>query len=92
MLPSFYKAGEFADETAAKSAFDNFKTVSVSQWLDIADPVLPNQVWIYKSGTEHYAKIRIISTINETRQTVPYGEISFQWVYQTDGSSTFPAK
>jgi hypothetical protein len=92
MLPSFFKAGEFADETAAKSAFENLKTVSVAQWLDIADPVLPNQVWIYKSGTEHYAKIRIISTINETRQTVPYGEISFQWVYQTDGSSTFPVK
>lgn len=94
MLPSFYKAGEFSDETAAKSAFDNLKTVSasLSQWLDIADPVLPNQVWIYRSETEHYAKIRIISTINETRQTVPYGEITFQWVYQPDGSTTFAAK
>ena len=77
MLPSFYKAGEFVNETAAKSAFDNLKTVSVSQWLDMADPILPNQVWIYKSGTEHYAKIRIISTINETRQSVPYGEMYF---------------
>ena len=92
MLASFYKAGEFADETAAKSAFDNLKTVSISQWLDTADPVMPNQVWIYRSGTEHYTKFRIISSINETRQTVPYGEITFQWVYQPDGSSTFPAK
>jgi hypothetical protein len=92
LLPSFYKAGDFANVTTAQSAFDNLKTVSVSVWQDIADPVLPNQVWIFRSGTEHYAKIRIISTINETRQTVPYGECTFQWVYQPDGSSTFPGK
>jgi hypothetical protein len=92
LLPSFYKAGDFADETAAKSAFDNLKTVSVSQWLDMADPILANQVWIYRSGSGHYTKIRIVSTINEKRQTVPYGECTFQWVYQPDGSSTFPGK
>jgi hypothetical protein len=92
LLPSFYKVGDFADVTTAQSAFDNLKTVSVSQWEDMADPILPNQVWIYRSGTEHYAKIRIVSTINETRQSVAYGEITFQWVYQPDGSSTFPGK
>jgi hypothetical protein len=92
LLPSFYKVGDFADVTTAQSAFDNLKTVSVSLWQDIADPILPNQVWIYRSGTEHYTKIRIVSTINETRQTVPYGECTFQWVYQPDGSSTFPGK
>jgi hypothetical protein len=90
LLPSFFKVGDFADVTTAQSAFDNLKTVSVSQWQDMADPVLPNQVWIYRSGTAHYTKIRIISTINETRQTVAYGECTFQWVYQPDGSSTFP--
>ena len=92
LKPSYYKVGDFPDEASARSAFDNLNTFDVSQWLDMADPVLPNQVWIYRSGTEHYAKIRIISTINETRQTVAYGECTFQWVYQPDGSLTFPGK
>jgi hypothetical protein len=92
LRPSFYKVGEFADEAAAKAAFDNIRTVVAVQWTDMADPVIVNQIWIYRSGTDCYAKIRIISTINEVRQLVPYGECTFQWVYQTDGSSTFPGK
>jgi hypothetical protein len=90
LKPSYYKVGDFPDEASAQSAFDNLKTFDVSQWLDMADPVNNNQVWIYRSGTDHYAKIRIVSTKNETGQTVPYGECTFQWVYQPDGSSTFP--
>jgi len=92
LKPSFYKAGDLADEAAAKTAFDNLKTVSVTQWLDMADPIAANQVWIYRSGSDIYTKIRIISTVNETRQTLPYGECTFQWVTQPDGSSTFPGK
>jgi hypothetical protein len=92
LKPSFYKVGDFADETSAKSAFDNLKTVSVTQWEDMADPVNDNQVWIFRSGNSTYTKIRIVSTINETRQSVPYGECTFQWIYQPDGSTTFPGK
>jgi hypothetical protein len=90
--PSFYKVGDFADEGAAKSAFDNLKTVPAVQWDDMADPIADNQVWIYRSGTDYYTKIRIISTVNETRNNIPYGECTFEWVYQPDGSSTFPGK
>ncbi|MGA2405786.1 MAG: hypothetical protein ABSF81_03430 [Bacteroidales bacterium] len=92
LKPSFFIVGDFADETTAKSAFDNLKTVSVAQWQDMADPLNANQVWIYKSGNDTYTKIRIVSTVNETRQGVAYGECTFQWVYQPDGSSTFPGK
>jgi hypothetical protein len=90
--PSFYKAGDFADEANAKTAFDNLKTVSVTQWQEMADPINANQIWIYRSGTDYYTKFRIISTVNEIRQGIPYGECTFQWVYQPDGSSTFPGK
>jgi hypothetical protein len=76
----------------AQSAFDNLKSVSVTQWYDMADSVNANEIWIYKSGTDDYTKFRIISTVNETRQSVAYGECTFQWVYQPDGSLTFPAK
>jgi hypothetical protein len=90
--PSFFKIGDFPDETTAQAAFDSLKTVSATQWQYMADPLNTNQVWVYKSGTNTYAKIRIVSTINETRQSVPYGECTFQWVYQPDGSATFPGK
>jgi hypothetical protein len=92
LKPSFYKVGDFANEAAAITAFDNLKTVSVSQWSDMADPIKDNQVWIFRTGSEKYAKIRIVSTINETRQGIAYGECTFQWVYQPDGTATFSGK
>jgi hypothetical protein len=92
LKPSFYKVGVFADEDAAKLVFNNLKTFSAGVWEDMADPIEPNQVWLYRSGTECYTKIRIISIVNETRLGAVYGECTFQWVYQPDGSSTFPGK
>lgn len=92
LKPSFYKVGDFADEDAAKAAFNSLKTFSLPQFQDMADPLSDNQVWIFRSGADTYTKIRIISTINEIRQTVNYGECTFQWVYQPDGSMTFPSK
>jgi hypothetical protein len=88
--PSFYKVGDYADENAAKTAFDNLKSVPSAQWKDMADPIAANQVWIYRSGEERYTKFRIVSTVNEMRQLIAYGECTFQWVYQPDGSLTFP--
>jgi hypothetical protein len=90
LKPSFYKVGDFADADAAKDAFDNLKTVSVTQWEEMADPITDNQVWIYRSGEETFTKIRIISTVNEIRQLIAYGECTFQWTHQPDGSLTFP--
>lgn len=92
LLPSFFKYGEFTDEEAAITAFNNLTTFTVPQYADMADPVAPNQIWIYRSGTERYSKIRIISTVNEVRENVAYGECKFEWVHQPDGSTTFPPK
>jgi hypothetical protein len=96
-MPSFYKLGDYPDAAAAIAAFNNLTTVGTYQWTDMADPVKNNQVWVYRSGDEKYSKIRIISIINEKRPEVPtldaqYGECTFEWVHQPDGSTTFPAK
>jgi hypothetical protein len=96
LRPSFSKVGDYNDEASAKAAFDNLKTITATQWVDLADPIVPNQVWIYRSGQDNYTKFRIISTTIDRRnnpelnQEVDFGEISFQWVYQPDGSLTFP--
>jgi hypothetical protein len=90
--PSFYLVGEYADEASAITAFDNLKTFSVTTWQDMAEPVKPNQVWIYRSGSESYTKFRIVSTVNEKKDNTAYGECTFQWVHQPDGTATFPGK
>ena len=92
LKPSFYLVGEYKDEESAMTAFNDLKTVSVTTWQDMADPIKDNEVWIYRSGTGYYTKIRIVSTVNETKESVAYGECTFQWVYQPDGTSTFPGK
>lgn len=91
---SFYKAGEYNDEASAVTAFNNLTTIVVpqSEWQGLASPLKENQVWIYRSGTDHYAKFRIISLIAEIRSGNNYAECTFQWIYQPDGSLTFPGK
>jgi hypothetical protein len=89
---SFYKYGEFADAASAELAFNNITSPTVMQWVVWANPVKANQVWIFRTSTEHYAKIRIISTNSETRASRNYSECTFNWVYQPDGSLTFPGK
>lgn len=88
--PSFHKAGEYSDAVAAKAAFDNLKTVEVTVWEGLATPLKENQVWIYRSGSECYAKLRIVSILAEVRNERNYVECTFDWVYQPDGTTTFP--
>jgi hypothetical protein len=91
---SFYKAGEYPDASSAETAYKNLTTASIPEtnWLGLAIPLKKNQVWIYRSGTNHYAKFRIISTIAEIRSERNYAECTFEWAYQPDGTLTFPGK
>lgn len=89
---SFYKAGQYSSAATAKSAFDNLTAPVVTQWVVWADSIKPDQVWLYKSGNEHYAKIRIIAASSDFTNGKNYSECSFEWVYQPDGSLTFPGK
>jgi hypothetical protein len=92
LLDSFSKYGEFADAATASQAFNSITTLPSVTWTGLADEVKINQIWIYRTNAEQYAKIRIISVVNETRSGIPYGECTFEWVFQPDGGTTFPAK
>jgi hypothetical protein len=91
---SFYKAGEYPDATSAKTAYGNLKsaTINDTDWTGIAYGIASNQIWIYRSGTNNYAKFRIISTVAEVRAGRNYAECTFEWEYQPDGTLTFPGK
>jgi len=88
----FSKYGEYANAALAEQAFNNLNSVNIQQWEDWAFAIKPNQVWVFGTSDDHYAKIRITSTISETRGTRYYAECTFEWVYQPDGSLTFPGK
>jgi hypothetical protein len=89
---SFYKFGEYPDATAAESAFTSLKSASVAQWSEVADTVRANQIWLFRTASEKYAKFRIVSTIAEQRSGTAYGSCTFEWSYQPDGTLTFPGK
>lgn len=87
---SFYKAGEYSDASDARQAFDNLSSETVSQWVDDADAIAAHQVWIFRTGSEKYAKFLITDTFSEERDIWPYAECTIEWVYQPDGTLTFP--
>ncbi len=89
---SFYKFGEYNDETTASSEFSKLTAPSVPQWTGMASPLQANQIWLYKSGNEYYSKIRIISISFGVADGIDYGECTLEWRYQPDGSLTFPAR
>jgi hypothetical protein len=91
-LESFYKEGEYPDAATAEQAFKNLASAQVTQWKAMGEQIKSNQIWIYRSGTENYTKFRIISTKYETRIPRDFVECTFEWVYQPDGSLTFPVK
>jgi hypothetical protein len=92
LLPSFFLAGEYAGATEALTAFNSLETVSVPAWEDWAVNIRPHQVWIFRDRNENYAKLRIISVLCEARPGSSYAECRFEWVYQPDGSATFPVR
>ncbi len=89
---SFYKEGEYSDAAAASLAFDNLKSLTVPKWESWGSGIEPNQIWIFKNSTEHYAKFRIVSTKSGNGTSQDYAECTFEWVYQPDGTLTFPGK
>ena len=89
---SFFKVGDYNDAASAKTAFDNLVSFTMPQWEALAERIAPNQIWIIRTEDECYAKVRIISTISEVRDGHDYAECTFEWVYQPDGTLTFPGK
>ena len=89
---SFYKAGEYANASDARQAYDNLTSATVTQWEDDADAIEENQIWIFRSRNEKYAKVLITDTFSEERDIWPYAECTFNWAYQPDGTLTFPGK
>ena len=90
--PPFALAGTYDSESLAKSAFSELKSVGSYSWVEFASPLAANQIWVVKTRDSRYAKLRIISVILNTSVTPAAATCTLEWVWQPDGSSTFPAK
>ena len=89
---SFSLAGQYNDEAAAKQAFAALTSPVVNNWVVWAYGIRPNQIWIYRTDKDTYAKIRIISTESLARPPRDFAACTFEWAYQPDGTLTFPGK
>jgi hypothetical protein len=91
-LPSFFCYGKYADASAASLAFNNLTTFTLPQFVDMGDDVNANQIWLYRTSNNKFAKIRIISTVRASGTIKPDAECTFEWAYQPSGTLTFPGK
>ena len=89
LVPPFYLAGEFASSTEAIEFYNNLAEVGNHAWVATANPVLENQVWMFKTAAGNYVKFRVISITLEDRQSGPYVKMKFEWRLQPGGSTTF---
>jgi hypothetical protein len=90
---SFYRYGVYPDATTTSNAFNSLKSFTEpATWKEIGDSVKINQIWIYKTSTSGFAKLKVTGTAAEKRDAKPYAECTFDWVYQPDGTYTFPKK
>ncbi|NMC39960.1 MAG: hypothetical protein GYA43_02115 [Bacteroidales bacterium] len=89
---AFFKWGEYTSSQEAVASFNNLKQFTAPSWAELGDSVAANQIWLYRTDDDRYAKIRIISTLHEKRPDMPrpYAECTFEWVFQPDGTMTFP--
>jgi hypothetical protein len=89
---SFSLIGSYETETSAIQTFTDLLTFGYVQWIARAIPVKNNQIWLFRSGTGKYVKLRIITLEEKIIQDQLSAECTFEWVYQPDGTTTFPVR
>jgi len=92
--PAFALMGEYATESEAVTAFRALKDASslssVFSFLDLAAPLKKNQVWVVRTRDHTFAKIRIIDVVLDIAPDPDFASCRLEWVWQPDGSATFP--
>jgi len=89
VFPSFSLNGTFGGAQEAETFFNNYVEAVDSGFIALADPLLTNQVWTFKTATGKYVKMLILEVTATLKDQVPYAEVRFRYVYQPDGSTVF---
>lgn len=88
---AFFTNNTFSSLAEAESFFSGYTEVGPVAFSALSDTIQPFQVITFRSVVPTYAKM-LITSLKFFRgdQTGQYAEVSFRWVYQPDGSTTFP--
>ena len=94
LLPTFRLLHQFGSIDSAQSYFQTLGEIPDTTYLDLALFVSANQIWAVKTRRNNFAKILIRHTIAYTDSSkpsspTPYGEATFDWAYQPNGSRQF---
>ena len=92
--PSFRLLVQLNDADSANNYFSELAEIPDTTYAWLAIPVKENQIWAVKTQDNKYAKILIKHTeayMDSSIQSspTPYGEATFKWKYQPDGSRKF---
>ncbi len=92
--PAFALIGEYLTSSEAVNAFraltDASSLSSVFSFLDLAAPLRGNQIWVVRTRDHKFAKIRIIEVVLNTAASPVFASCKLEWVWQPDGTATFP--
>ncbi|NOY38460.1 MAG: hypothetical protein GXO83_12915 [Chlorobi bacterium] len=89
VFPSFSLTAAFDNADDALTFFGNYLEAADSGYISLADPILPHQIWTFKTATGRFAKMLIMDVKTMLKDQVPYAEVTFRYVYQPDGTPVF---
>lgn len=91
LVESFALAGEFDTAAEAGAFFNELVDIEPASydWVLSADGIRVNQVWLFKTREDNYARFMIKSLLLDDAGGVPYAEVTAAWHIQPDGSTTF---
>lgn len=91
LMESFALAGEFDTGPGAAAFFDELTEIEplLYDWVLSADGIKLNQVWLFKTREDNYARFMIKDLVLEDDEGEAYAELTAEWVIQADGSNTF---
>ena len=86
----FVILGNFASASEAQTFFDEYKVADDTVWVDFIQTLQANQVILYKSYSDHYAKLLIENvTIPDSDPSTGYAEVKIKFVYQPQDTNSF---
>jgi hypothetical protein len=94
LRPAFQLVRQSSTADSARAFFEALAVVPDAPFQDLAIPVRAHQIWAVKTREDKYAKILVLNTVAYDDSTnpsapTPYGEATFDWVLQPDGSRQF---
>ncbi len=94
LKPTYFFKYWSSSVDSSQDYFDSLLFISDSLFTDLALPIKDGQVWAVTTHDGKYGKILIKNSLayidsSDINNLTPYGEVSFKWEYQPDGTNKF---